>query len=198
MTNNVLFDRRLTLKCTFLLALSSGRRRSELHALSRDILFSSGSARLHCVDGFISKTQKPGDSPLSWTISSNASNSHLCAVACLKDFCAISDSLLPDRQLLFISIQKPHREVKVDSISRWICTLIRESYCNLCPSVKPHVNAHEVRAISSSLFVKDHTIDDILSTGLWRSKFSFLNHYQRDIVWDVSEYHLNILNKHIT
>ena len=76
---------------------------------------------------------------------------------------------------------KPHKDISVDTISKWLCTAIRESYVFLSPDIMPHVNAHDVIAIASSLSVQSEDVEDITSTGLWSIKFSFLNHY-----WDLS------------
>ena len=45
-----------------------------------------------------------------------------------------------------------------------------------------HVNAHEVRAIASSLVhYSGASIKDIMAGGRWESSGSFFNHYWRDM-----------------
>ena len=179
----------LTLKTVFLLALGSGRRRSELHALKPKIdILADGAVRYETIDGFLSKTQKPGDRPLTFTVLPNKDNPALCPVAALQQYAKATEVLRPNRTALFVSYVKPYKDISPDSISRWLCLVIRESYSSIDRPLQDHIQAHEIRAVSASMFLGGNNVDEILSTGLWSSKFSFLNHYRRVVDWDLSDF----------
>ena len=175
------------MKTVFLIALATARRVSELHALSRvGTKVQDNQASISVARDFISKTQKPGDAPLTFNITANDSNGALCPVKCLKQYLSLTDKIRPDRNQLFISFIAPHKDVSKDTISRWLASTIRDSYKNVDECLAPHVNAHEIRAIAASMFVRGNDVNDIISTGLWKSKFCFLNHYFREVDWDLS------------
>jgi integrase len=177
------------MKTAFLMALATGRRVSELHALRKtDLVITDEKVVFAVAEGFISKTQKPGDTPLVIEMIANSGNEALCPVKCLKQYLVMTEKLRPDRHQLFVSFCTPHKEISKDTLSRWLASVIRDSYKVLHDCLLPHVNAHEIRAVAASMFVRGNTIDDILSTGLWKSKFCFLNHYFRDVVdWNLSD-----------
>lgn len=79
---------------------------------------------------------------------------------------------------LFLSYVGPHKPISKNSLARWIATVIRDAYSQLANA--PSVNAHEVRAIASSMFVgPKNNHDDILAAGLWNDKWSYLGYYKR-------------------
>lgn len=180
--------RSVTLKTVFLLALATARRVSEIHALQRTQLeISADRAVIRVAEGFLAKNQKQGDSSLIININANNSNGALCPVKSLRKYLDLTDQLRPDRSQLFISMVAPHKDVSINTISRWLAAAIRESYKKIDRSLLPHINAHEIRAISASMFIRGNSPEEILSTGLWRSKFCFLEHYFRKVDYDLSD-----------
>lgn len=152
---------------------------------------------LTTTEGFVSKTSKAGDPPMKINLM-RISNSNLCPVNALEQYLSISDGVRANRDKLFISYVKPYCDISADTISRWICNLVRNSYKHLSNEAKPLVSAHELRAISASLFVVNESLDEVLNCGLWKNKFSFLNHYKRDISFNThSESSVLVLNKEI-
>lgn len=188
------------MKCAFLLALSSGRRVSELHALQRSVYdVNDTMVRLQVEGSFTAKTQKIGSEPLSVEVKSNPENAELCPLQTLLQYISDTNQIAKDSgtDKLFLSYVRPHKPVSKNSLARWIATVIRDAYSQLANT--PSANAHEVRAIASSMFVgpmDNH--DDILAAGLWSSKWSFLGFYKRHIPaeWDFSQFgSLVVVNK---
>ncbi|XP_067933007.1 uncharacterized protein [Watersipora subatra] len=181
-----------------LLALSTGRRRSEIHALTREsINISEDTIQLGVNRGFMAKTQKASDPELKILVRANPGNPNLCPYLTLLEYLTVTNDLCDNNGNLFLSYIRPHKPITQDSVSRWICCAIRDSYKVLDMSSLPETNAHEVRAIAASMFISDdNNVDDILATGLWSSKWSFLGHYKRDIPWDLSQFKsLVVVNK---
>lgn len=178
----------MTQKTVFLVALATARRVSEIQALSRrKAVITEEEATLTVVEGFVSKTQRPGDNPLTINIQANTRNGALCPVKYLKQYLDRTDKLSPVSDQLFISLNAPHQAISKDTVARWLASCIRDSYKSLDDCLLPHVNAHEIRAIAASMFIRNNDIDEIMSTGLWKSKYCFLQHYFREVDWDFSE-----------
>ena len=176
----------LTIKAAFLVALSSGCRTSELHALSSHVQWHEDRAVLTTVDGFMTKTQRPSDGIRGMAITVNKlERSQLCPVTALKRYLATTDGLLKDR--LWVSYNAPRqRGVSKYTLANWLCLVIKYAYIHGEKELPEHINAHEIRAISASMFVHNCQKDDdlvsgILKSGLWKSERSFLNHYLRDV-----------------
>lgn len=176
----------LTFKTVFLLALASGRRRSEIHALSySEVQFSEDLVSLDTFPGFLAKNQLPSvlSSPiLIPSLKGQDVNLLLCPVRALKIYLARVLPIRKNRRRLFIShMESYEKEISADSISRWIVQTIKLAYIskNLQAS---NVNAHEVRAWASSwAWSNKIPLDDVLKASFWSSENSFIRYYLRDI-----------------
>ncbi len=184
----------LTYKTVFLIALASGRRRSELHAFSADdasVSFAhDGSAvLLHTYPGFLAKNQLPSVAHPAINIPAlplevGSSNRVLCPVRALRVYLRRVTVLRRGRRRLFISFRlKRTAEVSMSTISRWIVQTVREAY-QLSGERGPlpdNVTAHEVRALSTSwAWLNNVPLDRVLRAGYWRSENSFIAFYLRD------------------
>lgn len=184
--------RSLSLKCVFLLALSSGRRISEIHALQRKVYeVDKDGVSLQADNAFLAKTQKPGSKPIEVEVKCNPLNSDLCPMTTLLQYINDTNDIANDlkSEKLFFSYVKPHNPVSKSSVARWVATAIRDAYKEL--NDVPKANAHEVRAIASSMFIgPEDDVKDILDSGLWSSKWSYLGFYKRLIPteWDFSQF----------
>ncbi|MCG7878571.1 MAG: hypothetical protein JAY75_22815 [Candidatus Thiodiazotropha taylori] len=182
----------LTQKTVFLIALASGRRRSEIHALSAStgsVSFSAdfSSVKLHFFPGFLAKNQVPSVAGMPIEIPSlstdkGRSGSILCPVRALRFYMRRTKSFRRKRERLFISYVKNYdKEISPSTISRWIVETVRFA-CDQKGSFKSSkICAHELRALSASFaWLNGVPLDAVLRAGFWRSENSFIKFYLRD------------------
>ncbi|CAG2225867.1 unnamed protein product [Mytilus edulis] len=167
----------LSYKCCFLLALASGRRRSEIHAFStadyclrfnRD----KSSVTLLTDPAFLAKNQIPGR------------GSEPIVIPALPVDSKNSKSPHSSNSRLFIPINKGKQDLSVKTISTWICKTIQLAYSfsneELLNSM--HIKAHDVRAISTSwALFNNASLEEVLSAGFWRTENSFISHYLQSL-----------------
>ena len=172
----------LTLKLAFLLALASGKRRSELQALSRDprdLRFTNDGVWLRTVAGFLPKTAVPGHDPSPFfvpslvpTAETREQDSRLCPVSCLQNYVQLTGGLQEGR--IFQKI-RGRGAPSADSVSRWITQCIQLAY----DTDPPQAHAHEVRRMAASWAFQagHHSLEEILLAGWWASQSTFTRFY---------------------
>ena len=182
----------LTYKTVFLISLASGRRCSEIHALSYGGLSweSDGSASLKFLPGFLAKNQPPDVvSPpvfikaLAPLLCPDDLDKLLCPVRCLKMYVKRTRHLRShSKKRLFVSpLEGKHSDITVASISRWIKNTIREAYSKT-DAIPDNVKAHEVRAWASSLaWAHNTSLKDIMEAAYWFGRPTFFQFYLRDV-----------------
>lgn len=183
----------LTFKCCFLLALASGRRRSEIHALSvadSCIRFAAdkSSVTLLTDPSFLAKNQlsDKGSGPIFIpALPASAGNQDLCPVRTLLKYLSISAPLRPPgSSRLFIPIKKGLVDISAKTISSWLCQTVKFAYLSSPQDVLAslQVRAHEIRALSCSWAIfNSSSMSEIMSAGFWRSDNSFYNYYLRSM-----------------
>ena len=172
----------MTLKLAFLLALASGKRRSELQALSRDprdLRVTADGVWLRTVAGFLPKTSVPGHDPAPFfipslvpTVDTRERDLRLCPVSCLTSYVQLTGGLQEGR--LFHKIRGAGPP-SVDSVSRWITQCIRLAHdTDALPA-----HAHEVRRMAASWAYQagHHSLEEILLAGWWASQSTFTRFY---------------------
>ena len=185
-----------TLKCLFLLALASARRRSYLHALSiapGRCVFTRGNTHRQLVvsllpePGFLAKNQLPTQAPEWITVPGIAHlnptepERMLCPVRQLKLYIRDSERIRGGRQRMFIHWNRSIGDIMRSHISRWIVETVKEAYTQ-ADRQYDRVTAHEVRALSASwAYNCQVALPDILSAAFWRSSGVFQNSYLRDM-----------------
>ena len=192
----------LTVKTAFLVALASGRRASEVLALSGllgDLAFENdGSVTLQFLPEFLAKNQSPSEpspvvsiKPLTTLVSSSEPDAKNCPVRALKIYRRRTRSIRsPDQRALFVSFNpNMKKDIKVNTLSRWFRNLILEAYLHwsgahgsqdgVLPLRQPR--AHEIRAWSSSLASRTSSLKSVLHAAFWRSEDVFVNFYLRDV-----------------
>ena len=185
-----------TLKCVFLLALASARRRSYLHALSivpGRCVFARGNTQRQPVvsllpePGFLAKNQLLTQAPEWITVSGIAHlnptepERMLCPVRQLKLYIRDSERIQGGRQRMFIHWNRNIRDIMRSHISRWIVETVKEAYTQADPQYD-RVTAHEVRALSASwAYNCQVALPDILAAAFWRSSGVFQNSYLHDM-----------------
>ncbi|CAG2244583.1 unnamed protein product [Mytilus edulis] len=183
----------LSYKCCFLIALATGRRRSEIHALSISescLRFASdkSSVTLLTDPSFLAKNQLPDKGSGIITIPAlppTSDNQVLCPVRALLVYLASSAKLRSaGSSRLFIPIKKGISDISAKTISTWICNTVILAYKSASSEVlvKHQVKAHEVRALASSWNIfNSSSMSEIMSAGFWRSDSAFYNHYLRSM-----------------
>ena len=161
----------LTFKTVFLLALASGKRRSEIHAWTFDsfsrkrdwseVTFSPSTA-------FIAKNQLASEGPLAIqpvvipalkpTLDpSLVQDKSLCPVRALRYYLDKTKDLRKGKKLLFVAIKEGYsKDISKATISSWIKQSIILAYQKSDQEVQnvSQVKAHEVRALAASLAFK--------------------------------------------
>ena len=199
----------LTFKAVFLLALGSGKRRSEIHAWqSKNIRHQSDWSKvsLYPSPSFLSKNQLAKEGPdsvapvvipaLALTLDrSLKSDRSLCLVKALRYYLDRTSDIRQNKELVFVSFKKGFdKDISPATISSWIkqtvilCYELSDQEAHTLHQVK----AHDVRAFAASkAFQSGVSLEQILSACHWKSHNTFTQFYLKDVAWADSElYHL--------
>ena len=189
----------LTFKTVFLLALASGKRRSELHALSfSKVKWKSdgSSVLLGVIPSFLAKTQLAGTPLLSFSIPALTpslgpgleEDAKLCPVRALRIYVNRTRELHLGKRLLFVSYLKDFpNDIRPATISSWIKKCVRFCYekSQAKKSTGFRVKAHDVRALAASLaFTNKVSLNDVMSACTWKSHNTFTSFYLRELAWE--------------
>ena len=186
----------LTLKTTFLLALASGSRRSEIHALDIGqgrIQWLQHQVVLRTHPKFIAKNQVLGSvaSPiiikdLATLVGRDRKERLLCPVRSLKWYCNRTKDIRGDRTRLFIPWKSDKMDCTTADISKWIVNTIKVAYSSSTADTQAlsKVTAHEVRAVATSWALwAGVSIKSVIEAGTWHSQNSFISFY----LWDMAQ-----------
>ncbi|XP_038065583.1 uncharacterized protein LOC119735737 [Patiria miniata] len=182
----------LSVKVSFLLAVATSRRRSELHSLTVEtghIRWEPGGVRLVPKTGFLTKNQSESFSPPDIFVPdiksfSSVSGDRLwCPVRALKWYIDRTKTLRSGHSQLFITTTPPYRPASRDTISRWLVTAIKSAIDSPTTDSVGSVHAHEVRAASTSwAFFKGVSIKDITQAACWKTPNTFTECYLKDVL----------------
>ena len=177
----------LTFKTVFLLALGSGKRRSEIHAwLYRNIRHQENWSQvsLYPSPSFLSKNQLARDGPasvapvvipavapsLDKTLKEDKS---LCPLRALRYYLDRTKDLRAGKDLVFVSFRKSfQKDIVPATIASWIRQTVLLCYQLLDEEAqnKYQVRAHDVRAFAASkVFQGGVSLDQILSACHWKA-----------------------------
>ena len=199
----------LTFKTVFLLALGSGKRRSEIHAwLYKNIRHQENWSQvsLYPSPSFLSKNQLARDGPsavapvvipaLAPSLDrSLKEDKSLCPVRALRYYLDRTKDLHKGKDLVFVSFRKSfQKDIVPATISSWIKQTVM--LCYQLSDEEAHslhqVRAHDVRAFAASkAFQGGVSLDQILAACHWKAHNTFTQFYLKDLAWADSElYHL--------
>ena len=199
----------LTFKTVFLLALGSGKCRSEIHAWqSKNIRHQSDCSKvsLYPSPSFLSKNQLAKEGPdsvapvvipaLAPTLDrSLKSDRSLCPVRALRYYLDRTSDIRQNKELVFVSFKKGFdKDISAATISSWIKQTV--ILCYELSDQEAHslhqVKAHDVSAFAASkAFQSGVSLEQILSACHWKSHNTFTQFYLKDVAWADSElYHL--------
>ena len=178
----------LTFKTVFLLALGSGKRRSEIHAwLHKNIRHQSDWSKvfLYPSPSFLSKNQlvKEGPDSVAPVVipalapsldRSLKGDRSLCPVRALRYYLDRTADLRQNKELVFVSFKKGFdKDISPATISSWIKQTVVLCYeLSDQEALTLHqVKAHDVRAFAASkAFQSGISLDQILSACHWKSQ----------------------------
>lgn len=170
----------LTLKTVMLLALATGQRRQSLQSLRvSSVHFTDSTCRVEFPIKL--KTTKPGKHQAPIMLRAFA-DSTTCVVRSLRAYLTktsplrVDDSAKQDKQdALFLSYHKPHQPVSLDTISRYLKTVLNAA------GVDTKYTPHSTRSASTSAaLAKGTAIDAIMQCAGWKQESTFVKFYRRD------------------
>ena len=191
----------LTPKTAFLLALASGKRRSEIHAWVANKVSNLGQwekVALFPSSDFIAKNQlaregsqsvSPVTIPALTTIVGRQFNEDrtLCPVRALRYYLDRTKDLRGSRSLLFISFKKGHTsDIRPATLSSWLKQTILLCYKQADQQALDlvQVKAHDIRAFAASkAFYGGVSVDQIMQACHWKALNTFTNFYLKDLTW---------------
>ena len=182
--------RDLTLKTVFLIAMASGRRSSELHALAigKYVVFGKLGVTLYFCPGFLAKNERSNftATPLflpSLNPQSSQRRDRLnCPVRILRWYLDRTSTVRVVKgitiQQLFITTRKNFKPAAKATLAGWLVDVIKRAKA---VSGEFPLTAHSTRAISSSwAFNHGISINEIINTVAWKSETSFVTCYLRN------------------
>ena len=191
----------LTLKTAFLLALASGKRRSEIHAWVANKVSNLGQwekVALFPSSDFIAKNQlaREGSQSVSLVIIPALTtivvrqfkeDRTLCPVRSLRYYLDRTKDLRGSRSLLFISFKKGHTsDIRPATLSSWLKQTILLCYKQADQQALDlvQVKAHDIRAFAASkAFYGGVSVDQIMQACHWKAHNTFTNFYLKDLTW---------------
>ena len=198
----------LTLKTAFLLALASGKRRSEIHAWVANKVSNLGQwekVALFPSSDFIAKNQlaregsqsvSPLTIPALTTIVDRQfkEDRTLCPVRALRFYLDRTKDLRGSRSLLFISFKKGHTsDIRPATLSSWLKQTILLCYKQADQQALDlvQVKAHDIRAFAASkAFYGGVSVDQIMQACHWKAHNTFTNFYLKDLTWSDTDNNL--------
>ena len=198
----------LTLKTAFLLALASGKRRSEIHAWVANKVSNLGQwekVALFPSSDFIAKNQlaregsqsvSPVTIPALTTIVDRQfkEDRTLCPVRALRFYLDRTKDLRGSRSLLFISFKKGHTsDIRPATLSSWLKQTILLCYKQADQQALDlvQVKAHDIRAFAASkAFYGGVSVDQIMQACHWKAHNTFTNFYLKDLTWSDTDNNL--------
>ena len=199
----------LTFKTVFLLALASGKRRSEIHAwLNKNIRHQADWSKvsLYPSPSFLAKNHLAKEGPecvapvvipaLAPTLDKSLKEDRsLCPVRALRYYLDKTQDLRKGKELVFVSFKQGfNKDISPATISSWIKQTVVLCYdLSDQDSLTLHqVKAHDVRAFAASkAFQGGISLDQILAACHWKSHNTFTQFYLKDVAWaDKELFHL--------
>ena len=195
----------LTFKTVFLLALGSGKRRSEIHAwVHKNIRHQADWSKvsLYPSPSFLSKNQLAKEGPdsgapvvipaLAPTLDKSLKgDKSLCPVRALRYYLDMTSDLRQNKELIYVSFKKGFdKDISPATVSSWIKQTVILCYelSDQQALTLHQVKAHDVRAFAASkAFQSGISLDQILSACHWKSHNTFTQFYLKDVAWADSE-----------
>ena len=152
----------LSLKLTTLLALTSAARAHEIAALNCDHLSKKADSWEFIIPTHV-KNSRPYHPSRKIFLGRYQQDCSICVVRCLVHYLQRTSNHRRHKELL-LSYVSPYKPVGSQTVSRWICTLIRLAGVDVC------YTAHSTRAASTSEAVDSGVpVEVVLEAADWSS-----------------------------
>ena len=189
----------VTLKTVFLVSLASGRRCSEIQALSLSALeFSRNRAVLLFRPDFRAKNESMSFEhakiilPRIACHSSVAEDRFWCPVRALEYYKRKTASIRGPNDQLFLTHNFPHGPASRQTLARWVASVITDA--GAMPGYKPR--AHSTRNVASSwAYHRGISVDDICKAVSWKAQSTFSSVYYRNVLSAQEKVALAVLRK---
>ena len=163
----------LTLKVTFILAITTGQRVNTLSNILIDNLYFTDDKCTIFFDQLLKTSRRRyHQEPIQLFA---FENTKLCIFHLLKHYLEITKDLRKDNQLL-ISFKKPHRKITSDSVSRWIKLVLKLANIDV---INNSIKAHSTRSMATSIAsFSGMPINQIMEAAGWTQESTFVRHYK--------------------
>ena len=168
--------KQLTLKLVMLLALLTAKRANEIGKLRVDKLHVSGNTVTFVIEDLL-KTSKPGSVGGKVQLLAYPPDRRLCVKRLIQAYVERTADLRQDEMSFFLSYVKPHGRVGIDTIARWIRSVMAEAGIDT-----DQFKAHSTRSASVSAakcsFVP---INEIVGMAGWSNERTFRKYYDKPV-----------------
>ena len=178
----------LTYKVLMLVALITGHRMQTLHCMDINCMQKLDDRYRFIIEQSI-KSSKPGSAQPVLILPRFEANLDRCIYRFLTCFLDRTVDLRDNHSKLFISINKPHKPVTKETISKWIKNILGEAGINL-DIFKPHSTRAASTSSASRLAVP---IQSIMKAATWKKDSVFRKFYEKPLDTE-DQYALTILN----
>ncbi|XP_068091141.1 uncharacterized protein [Hyperolius riggenbachi] len=179
----------LTLKTAFLISIVSGRRMSELQALSSEepfTVFFRDRVILYPVQAFIPKVSTAKHFNQEWALpefkdpEDSVTLHPLDPVSTLKEYIQRTKSFRKTERLFVVtSGQRKGQAAAIRTIARWVVTVIQRAYRVLGLEIPQVISAHSTRGMSTSWAAYGQvSIETICKAANWATSNTFISHYK--------------------
>jgi integrase len=192
----------LTLKAVFLLALASGRRMGDLHALSIEkghLRWEPYGMRLTPRLGYLAKNEskahraKPIFIPKFGSYATEGEDLRLCPVRALDLYVKKTRRVRNKEKQLFLSYQN-HKPISKERMSNWIVETIRYAYGS-AKEADFRLHAHSTRSLSTSwALFQGASMESIVQAAFWVNESTFSSFYLRDVLSSEGEFARAVLS----
>ena len=176
----------VTLKTAFLVTLASGRRCSEIHALSASsTVFSRTGVTLNLRPDFVAKNESATFQHSAIFLPKIAMGSSVredkvwCPVRALSYYFNKTSTFRNDDQL-FLTYAEPHGPASKRTLARWLVLLVSDSGA---VEGRKAPTAHSTRSIAASwAFHRGISIKEICDTVSWKAPTTFTTVYYKNVM----------------
>ena len=182
--------RHLTWKVCFLLAITTFRRCSDLQSLTlgEDHVNIQRQGVTYIRTG-LSKQDRPSHSDRKIFVPALPNNKTLNPKRALLHYLRRTEQFRKtdsDQEIvkMFLATRKPHKPVSVQTISRWLVSVIKFSYKKHGKTVET-VKGHSTRSVGPSwALFKGASLQQIMESADWSRETTFTKHYMKTVNTD--------------
>ena len=164
-------DKNLTWKTSFLLALASAKKVSELHGLSFRVRHLRGWRS--CTFSFLpdSRFEEFSVPSLDDFIGDDRDKLLLCPIQALRKYLLRTEQYCPGIKGLFVSTGRVKKRDSRNMIYFWLCSVISMAHASASEEDCHSLRAHEVGKVATSLlFKRNCMVHQVLKAGIWSSQ----------------------------